>query len=189
MRITGGQAKGIPLKVNKRSNLRPATDFLRESVFSSLGPLVSSITFLDLFAGTGAYGLEALSRGAQGGLFVEKDRQSASIITENLRAVAKSIGIESGCCQIQAADVFKTKAPSEQAYDIIFVDPPYGLYDTHLDKLRSVPLPWLKSASTSRVIVEAPGEMEGLRLEGLKMIKRLGKNNKGPCILIYALVD
>ncbi|PWU06051.1 MAG: methyltransferase, partial [Verrucomicrobia bacterium] len=84
MKITGGLAKGIPIKSSTKSTLRPATDYLRQAIFSSLGNLVENASFLDLFAGTGAYGLEAWSRGASGGLFVEKDRLFIPILQSNI---------------------------------------------------------------------------------------------------------
>ena len=71
MRITGGKARGIPLASPKGDATRPATDQLREAVFSSLGARIEGAQVADLFAGTGAYGLEAMSRGAIGGIFVE----------------------------------------------------------------------------------------------------------------------
>ena len=67
MRITGGSARGIPLSLPKGDAVRPATDALRQAVFSSLAARVPGTRFLDLFAGSGAYGLEALSRGAKYG--------------------------------------------------------------------------------------------------------------------------
>src|SRR5258705_11275862 len=72
MRISGGVARGIPLVVPKGDAVRPATDGMRQAVFSSLGGRVVDACFLDLFAGSGAYGLEALSRGAAGGGFLRQ---------------------------------------------------------------------------------------------------------------------
>jgi len=72
--------------------VRPATDALRQALFSSIGARVEGARFLDLFAGSGAYGLEALSRGAMGGLFVERDRRAVTCLEKNLAAVCKSLG-------------------------------------------------------------------------------------------------
>ena len=80
MRISGGLARGIPLLAPRGDAVRPATDSLRQAVFSSLGERVAGARFLDLFAGTGAYGLEAISRGAAGGVFVEKDARAAACV-------------------------------------------------------------------------------------------------------------
>ena len=72
MRVSGGLAKGIPLRITKTDILRPATESNRERIFSSLGELIIGKKVLDLFAGSGSYGLEALSRGASEVHFVEK---------------------------------------------------------------------------------------------------------------------
>ena len=82
MRISGGGARGIPLVVPKGDAVRPATDGMRQSVFSSLGARVSGARFLDLFAGSGAYGLEALSRGAAAGVFVEQNGKAAACVRQ-----------------------------------------------------------------------------------------------------------
>ena len=79
MRITGGLARSIPLILPKGDAVRPATDALRQAVFSSLAARVAGARFLDLFAGSGAYGLEALSRGASSGVFVEKRRAHGGV--------------------------------------------------------------------------------------------------------------
>src|SRR6185312_3355422 len=92
MRISGGQARGIPLVVPKGDAVRPATDGMRQAAFSSLGAVVPGARFLDLFAGSGAYGLEALSRGAANGVFVEKNAKAAGCLRQNLTAVCKSLG-------------------------------------------------------------------------------------------------
>ena len=92
MRISGGVARGIPLVVPKGDAVRPATDGMRQAVFSSLGARVPGAHFLDLFAGSGSYGLEALSRGAAGGIFVEKNVKAAACVRQNIAVVCKCIG-------------------------------------------------------------------------------------------------
>ena len=91
MRISGGAARGIPLMVPKGDAVRPATDGMRQAVFSSLGGRVVDAQFLDLFAGSGAYGLEALSRGAAGGIFVEQNGKTVECLRRNIAAVCKSL--------------------------------------------------------------------------------------------------
>ena len=88
MRVTGGKARGIPLRVPS-GPVRPATDYLREAVFSSLAAWVPSARVLDLFAGTGAYALECLSRGASSAVAV--DRMTAEVIRGNAAAVVPYI--------------------------------------------------------------------------------------------------
>src|SRR3954465_11512303 len=91
MRITGGIARGIPLVVPKGDAVRPATDAMRQAVFSSLGARTVGARFLDLFAGSGADGLEALSRGAAGGVFVEQNAKAVACLRQNIAAVCKSL--------------------------------------------------------------------------------------------------
>jgi 16S rRNA (guanine966-N2)-methyltransferase len=91
MRISGGLARGIHLATPKGEAVRPATDSLRQAVFSSLGDRVVGARFLDLFAGSGSYGLEALSRGADGGLWVEKHRRTFELLRRNIAAVCVSM--------------------------------------------------------------------------------------------------
>ena len=125
MRITGGLARGIPLTLPKGDAVRPATDAMRQAVFSSLAARVEGARFLDLFAGSGAYGLEALSRGAAGGVFVEKDARSAGFIRQNLAPVCKSLGRPAETLQVVTADATITM-PGE-APDLVFIDPPYDV--------------------------------------------------------------
>src|SRR5512135_1734124 len=103
MRISGGGARGITLVVPKGDAVRPATDGMRQALFSSLGARVVDAHFLDLFAGSGAYGLEALSRGAAGGVFVEQNAKAVACVRQNVAATCKSLRrAESGLTVIQA---------------------------------------------------------------------------------------
>jgi len=156
VRITGGQARGIPLAVPRGDAVRPATDALRQALFSSIGVRVEGARFLDLFAGSGAYGLEALSRGAAGGLFVERDRRTAVCLEKNLAAVTKSLrqsprretstavggngysddrGRETASCSAKIFTADVTSATWEAAAtaltpDLVFIDPPYEIIET-----------------------------------------------------------
>ena len=187
MRITGGLAKGIPLKVASKSIVRPATDALRQSIFSSLGSLVEDAVFLDLFAGTGAYGLEAWSRGAQFGYFVEKDRKSIESIKQNIAAVAKSIQKDSSLCRIIQADVFKNPIPQNLQFDLVFADPPYSLFDSNLSQILEVLPLWLKKNESSRLILEAPANLSFDGLPNLTLLRKLGKNSpNSPAAFIFS---
>src|SRR6188472_1897735 len=90
--------------VPKGDAVRPATDGMRQSVFSSLGARVVDAHFLDLFAGSGAYGLEALSRGAAGGVFIEQNAKAAACVRQNIAAVCKSLGRDPQGLQVVQAD-------------------------------------------------------------------------------------
>ena len=127
MRIIAGIAKGIPLVV-PRDGTRPTSDRTREAVFSSLGERVSGANVLDLFAGTGALGLEAASRGATSVTFVEKARPALQSLERNLAMFHQ--GREVTCdLDVERGDVFAwlaRQADSSRQFSLIFADPPYG---------------------------------------------------------------
>src|SRR4029434_6374647 len=119
MRVIAGSAGGLRLAVPKRG-VRPTMDRVKAAIFSSLGDAVIGARVLDLFAGSGALGIEALSRGASSVVFVEADRQSAAIIEGNL-ARTKLKG------RIRQEEVFDflRHASGTERFDIVFADPPY----------------------------------------------------------------
>jgi 16S rRNA (guanine966-N2)-methyltransferase len=126
MRITGGRARGRKIKVKsatETSPLRPTASKVREALFNIIGTNIVGASFLDLYAGTGAVGFEALSRGAEGVVFVEINPIRCRVIKE----LAKSLGYKDKI-KIYKMDVFKyllgTKKRGE-AFDFIFIDPPY----------------------------------------------------------------
>ena len=125
MRITGGRARGIPLQAPSGASTRPATDRMREALFSSLGPSIEGCHVADLFAGTGSYGLEALSRGAASATFVERDRNALACLRRNLQAVLRSCQRPASAATIHSRDVHLLK-PAGQTFDLIFLDPPYA---------------------------------------------------------------
>jgi 16S rRNA (guanine966-N2)-methyltransferase len=106
MRITGGAARSIVLKTVDVEILRPDTDAMRVALFNSLGD-VSGVVFYDLFAGCGATGLEALSRGAAKVVFIERHPKLSKVIAENLAAVAKSASRKVEECEVHRGDVFE----------------------------------------------------------------------------------
>jgi 16S rRNA (guanine966-N2)-methyltransferase len=186
MRITGGQARGIPLTLPKGDAVRPATDALRQAVFSSLAAWVPGARFLDLFAGSGAYGLEALSRGAAGGVFVEKDARTAGFIRQNLAAVCKSLGRTPDGLQVITADATSVTPPGD-APDIVFIDPPYEIIGEIAPKLFARLDTWLATKPDAVVIFEMPGEQE-LNPAGWRCAKRLGKGGRQPTAAIFRKV-
>jgi 16S rRNA (guanine966-N2)-methyltransferase len=119
MRVIAGSAGGIQLVVPKRG-VRPTMDRVKAAIFSSLGGEIIGARILDLFAGSGALGIEALSRGAASVLFVDEDRQSTYTIEKNL-AKTKLEGLVR---QQEVFEFLKRRAPGEQ-FGIIFADPPY----------------------------------------------------------------
>lgn len=125
MRITGGIACGRTLKVPKTDSVRPTQDRVREALFSILHPELAGAAFLDLFAGSGAVGLEALSRGAVRVTFVEANRRHIATLRENLAFIAKG---STARTDVIAADVYRWIATyAGEGFDIVFADPPYVL--------------------------------------------------------------
>lgn len=122
MRIIAGRAGGIVIKA-PTTDARPTSDRVREAVFSMLGTSCENARVLDLFAGSGALGIEALSRGAVEAVFVEQQRNAGAVIEENLRRAK----LENG--RVLKADVFaalRRLADAGEKFDIIFADPPYA---------------------------------------------------------------
>jgi 16S rRNA (guanine966-N2)-methyltransferase len=119
MRVIGGEFRSRVLKSLPGLDVRPTPDRLRESLFSILAPRLAGALFADLYAGTGAVGIEALSRGAQRAIFVEHSPASVEVIRANL----KSLGLEhrSRVWQGRAASLI----PKIETADIAFLDPPY----------------------------------------------------------------
>lgn len=175
MRITGGMARGIPISTGRAKQVRPATDRLREAVFSSLGERVSGARFLDLFAGSGSYGLEALSRGATGGLFVEKNPQAVLALEENLKAVRKCMGSMDNLSlhdtKVLRRDVLRFA--TQDTFDLVFMDPPYDLARRDGDRLLQIVRGCL--AAEGLLVFELPGDME-VPGTGWTRLRRLGKS-------------
>ncbi len=179
MRITGGKARGVPIVAPRGSGVRPATDRMREAVFSSLGPVLSGRCFVDLFAGTGAYGLEALSRGAASGVFVERDRTAVACLRRNLAALGKSMGADAPSGTVVARDVFSWSPDPNRAVDFVFADPPYSLFPAVIPRLARL---WDECCLPEKAplcILEAPGELE-IDLPGWHCVKSIGKGKGNP---------
>ena len=122
MRITGGVAKGLPIKVPVKYQIRPTTDRVREAIFSMLMSRASRWSrMLDLYAGTGALGIEALSRDAEWTDFVDQEPRCCDIIKQNLAKAGFAQQAHVYCCSVSKALTFL-----EGSYDIIFIDPPYS---------------------------------------------------------------
>jgi len=134
LRVITGEKKGHPIKTIRVKSLRPATDRVREAIFSVLGDSVVEADVLDLYAGTGSLGIEALSRGAKSAVFVEIDRRTAECLKQNL----DRLGF------LDISDVFRQDikrvltalSKKSRRFDLIFADPPYSL----ADDFRNIPL-------------------------------------------------
>jgi 16S rRNA (guanine966-N2)-methyltransferase len=144
MRVIAGKYRSRLLKSLKGNALRPTSDRLRETLFNVLGPNIPGSRFLDVFAGTGAVGIEALSRGASEAVFIENHAPAAVLIRRNL----ESLAITSGA-QVLPLDALRALEkiarkhnPTDPAFDFVFLDPPYAeknQYDRVLSFLGAAP--------------------------------------------------
>ncbi|RKT57094.1 16S rRNA (guanine(966)-N(2))-methyltransferase RsmD [Saccharothrix australiensis] len=167
-RIVAGVAGGRRLQVPPRGT-RPTSDRVREALFSSLEALVEldGARVLDLYAGSGALGFEALSRGAAHAVFVESDKRAAEV----LKANAKALALPGATVIARTADAV-VAAPAEQPCDVVFADPPYAVGDDELHRVLTALVANGWTADGTVVIVERaarsaepiwPSPLESLR--------------------------
>jgi 16S rRNA (guanine966-N2)-methyltransferase len=123
MRVISGSAKGRILKSPKGKNTRPTSDKVKGAFFNILSDYVQQAVFLDLFAGTGSIGIEAISRGAEKCIFVENDPQSVAIIKANLNLTGMYDQGEVLACNINRG--LKILAEKKESFNIVYLDPPY----------------------------------------------------------------
>ena len=121
LRIIGGEWRGRKLSFHARPGLRPTSDRVRETLFNWLAPTIVGADCLDLFSGSGALGLEALSRGANYCDFVESDQLAAASIQGNLRLLGNS----SPRGRVTTTDALKFMDAAQRHWDVVFVDPPF----------------------------------------------------------------
>jgi 16S rRNA (guanine966-N2)-methyltransferase len=160
MRIIAGKYRSRVLKSprsSKTAALRPTSDRLRETLFNILGPAVEGAVFVDAYAGTGAVGIEALSRGAREVIFLEKDPAAVALIRRNLEALGIQSGVE--ILAVDAARGLELLAARRAHAHFVFLDPPYAdkeEYERALDILDVSPL----LTPEGRVIVEHSRKQE-----------------------------
>ena len=123
-RIVGGTARGRRLAVPPRGT-RPTSDRAREALFNTLGGEleITGARVLDLYAGSGAVGLEALSRGAAAAVFVESDHRAAAVLAENLR----TLDLPGGTIRRLSVESYLAAAGADEPFDLVFADPPYAI--------------------------------------------------------------
>lgn len=164
IRVIAGTAKGRQLQMVPGEGSRPVMDRVKEALFNILSPVVVDSTWLDLFAGTGSVGIEALSRGAARAVFVEQARLAVKCIHENLALTGLAEN-----ARVVRADVFDYLArPPAQRFDIAYVAPPQyeGLWKQALLQLDAQP-DWLNPDGTVIVQID-PKEREAVTLQTLE---------------------
>jgi 16S rRNA (guanine966-N2)-methyltransferase len=132
LRVSGGEAKGRRLKAPK--NIRPTQGMVKQALFNIVGPHIEGAVVLDLFAGSGAIGIEALSRGASGVTFVDREPRGLAILRQNLEA----LGLEERALVVRGDVVrwLEASADAVKGADFVFLDPPYD--DVVLDRALKV---------------------------------------------------
>lgn len=123
MRIIAGKARSLPLKTISGLDTRPTSDRIKETLFNILNPRLQDCHFLDLFAGSGQMGLEAVSRGAKLAVFVENNKKAAACIEENIHFTKFT-----DCCTLRVRDAVLAihQMAGREKFDVVFMDPPYG---------------------------------------------------------------
>jgi 16S rRNA (guanine(966)-N(2))-methyltransferase RsmD len=172
MRIVAGKFKGRLLRTLHGQDVRPTSDRLRETLFNVLAPRIAGTRFLDLCAGSGAVGIEALSRGSTHITLVERSRPACSLISQNLESLG--IGSEADVVCSDAVAALRRLASNASQFDVIFFDPPYasGVYGSVLNLIATEPL----LAESGIMIVEhrvkTPPESEFPGIEVYRRIKQ-----------------
>lgn len=170
MRVIAGKARHIQLKTVDTFDTRPTTDRIKETLFNMIHNNIIECMFLDLFSGSGAIGIEALSRGAKKAVLVENSHDAIGCIKENLQKT--KLGAGATVMQCDALEAIKRLDNDKKPYDYIFMDPPYN------QLLEKQALEILKDTSLvdeyTTIIVEASLETDFSYLEemGFRMIKR-----------------
>ncbi len=180
MRIIAGKAGRVAIKVPS-AVARPTTDFVRQAVFSILGENIFDARVLDLFCGSGALGLEALSRGATSCVFVDDHRQAVAVTDENL----KKARLEGG--RTIRADVMSFLKRDTATYDLILADPPYfkNYGDTdHIRKLLDLPSLPERLAKNGHLVIEISSSQPSPTTPTFQLLDR--REYGGSAILIFA---
>lgn len=161
MRVIAGEFRSRKLKPVPGDDVRPTPDRLREALFNVLAPQIEGTTFVDAYAGTGAVGIEALSRGAKRAVFLEKSPAALAILRENL----ESLGLVDRAAVIRGAAVAGLRGLQA---DIVFLDPPYARpdeYESCLEWLGSYPQPLvIAQHATRHVLKDRYGRLERFRI-------------------------
>lgn len=181
MRIIAGKAGRIAIKVPP-AVARPTTDFVRQAIFSILGESVENARVLDLFAGSGAIGLEALSRGAASCVFVDEQRQACATITENLAKTRLDGG------RAVKADALSFLKRDAAIHDLIFADPPYWKHPGDKDHINSLLTSGVlapRLAPGGRFIAEISANQTSPAADGFTLTDR--REYGGSAILFYIL--
>lgn len=177
MRVIAGKARGKNLKAPQGLETRPTSDKTREAVFGSIQFDITDASFLDVFAGSGAMGIEALSRGAKEAFFIDNSKEAVSCINENL----KFTGLNGVVLRDDSLAVLKR---IDKRFDFIFVDPPYksGIYESVIRIVCEREL----LNDDGKLILEHDGTLDVSDIECIEIVKekKYGKAHVLTCVLV-----
>lgn len=156
LRVIAGSAKGHKLKTLEGRLTRPTSDRIKESLFNILSGVIEGACFLDLYAGTGSIGIEALSRGAKSATFVDENPQCIKIIRDNLEHT--KLTEKANVLKSSVTAALRLIATQGNMFDIIFIDPPYG---------KGIP----------DVVVAEIDKLELLKTEGIVIVEKADRDN------------
>lgn len=155
MRVITGKYRGRTIQGPKHKGLRPTADRVKEALFNIIGARIDGAVVLDLFAGTGGVGIEALSRGAHAVVFSDVNPQSIKLLRQNLAFLDPEDNVR--VLQLRAEKTLELMAEEKQQFDLIFVDPPYeaGLFEKTVQSIKALDL--LKPDGI--LVIEHPDKM------------------------------
>mgnify|MGYP002132244287 CR=1 FL=1 len=184
LKILGGSLKGRNIKTPNTPSTRPITSLLRKSIFDSLQFCIEERRILDLFAGSGAIGLEALSRGAKFTCFIDNNPLAIHCIRENL----ETLGLKTSAWVIQK-DAFEYLEEYErEAFDILFIDPPYPIGEEGYIKLLNLLSTSKTLSNESKIFLEAPSQIAKSIVSTIEKFFSIKKERKTSTTLLYQLM-
>jgi 16S rRNA (guanine966-N2)-methyltransferase len=178
LQVIGGEARGRRLK-SPPGGARPTAALVRRSLFDILGASVVGARVLDLYAGAGTLGIEALSRGAASCEFVERDRRCANVIASNLKAIDASSRGRAHCAPV--GSWLRRQRERLREFDLILIDPPYG--DSGITPMLNLLAAPLTLAPGTLVVVEGPASHDEEGPAGLSRLRRVRHGDTALTIL------
>lgn len=183
LRVIAGSARKRRLKAPPGRDVRPTADRVKEALFNILAERIDGCAFLDLFAGTGGVGIEALSRGAEKAVFIEKDARVIKVLQDNLSITGLADRAEIICSEIETG--LRRLGSEGRQFELVFMDPPYGQGLTHTTMTRLVKYNLIKSQGL--VVVET-GKQELLPAQ-VAILKLYRQVRYGDTLLSFYRID
>lgn len=181
VRVIGGSARGQRLTAPRGDATRPTADRVREALFSSLAEHLEGARILDLYAGSGALGIEALSRGAASAVLVEKDARAAAVVTANLTRT----GLADKASVLREPAARVCAAPPGEPFDLVFLDPPYTEPVARVFALLTALYAAGGLASSAITVLERDGHAGDLEAEPPAWLALDRRRSYGDTVLLY----